>query len=157
MLDREELQSKLIIRQFRPEDQYESRSLILSGLGEHFERVDPSLNPDLDDIDAVYTAKGHRFVVASIEKRIIGTGGLLIKNANDGRIVRLSVVQDLRGFGFGRAIILYLLELAKNQGLRRIHVETNLDWYPAINLYRQCGFEQLRTDDESIHLVRDLG
>ncbi len=152
----EEVLSRIVIRQIRSEDQAESRNIILSGLGEHFDRVDPTLNPDLDDIVAVYLARGHQFVVATVEELIVGTGGLRIENVQDGRIVRLSVARELRGHGIGQAIVTYLLDLARELGLHRIHVETNRDWYPAIGLYGHCGFKQLYADDESVHMALDL-
>lgn len=156
MSNREEVLSRVVVRQIRSEDQAESRNIILSGLGEHFDRVDPTLNPDLDDIVAAYPASGHKFVVATIEEHILGTGGLRIENRQEGRIVRLSVVRELRGHGIGQAIVTHLLGLALELNVHRIHVETNRDWYPAIGFYDHCGFKQLYADDESVHMVLDL-
>ncbi len=154
--DLEEVLSRIVIRQITPEDQAVSRNIILRGLGEHFDRVDPTLNPDLDDIVSAYSASGHIFVVATIEELIVGTGGLRIVNTQEGRIVRLSVIRELRGHGIGQAIVTYLLNMARELSLRRIHVETNRDWYPAIGLYDHCGFIQLYADDESVHMALDL-
>lgn len=144
------------IRALAREDQITSRELILSGLGEHFSKIDPSLNPDLDDIVAFYPERGHQFVVAAMGDRIVGTGGLLIENHEDGRIVRLSVTPELRGQGIGRLIVADLIQRAKNNQLLRINVETNLDWYQAIGLYKRCGFREILTDEESVHMILDI-
>lgn len=156
MSNHDEVVSTVVIRQIRAEDQTESQNIILSGLGEHFDHIDLALNPDLDDIVAAYPASGHQFVVATIEEQIVGTGGLLVESEKIGRIVRLSVARELRGRGIGQTIVDYLLSLAFELGLHRIHVETNHDWYPAIDLYSRCGFKQLFADDESVYMALDL-
>src|SRR5215469_12477663 len=66
------------IRPFVPGDQDAARRLILAGLGEHFGFIDPSYNPDLDDIQANYVAGGHVFVVAELDGALVGTAGLLV-------------------------------------------------------------------------------
>ena len=147
----------ITIRAIAREDQITSRGLILSGLGEHFSKIDPSLNPDLDDIVAFYPERGHQFVVAALGDRIVGAGGLLVENHDAGRIVRLSVTPELRGRGIGRSIVADLIQRAINSQLLRINVETNLDWYQAIGLYERCGFRELYTDDESVHMILDIG
>jgi ribosomal protein S18 acetylase RimI-like enzyme len=156
MTIQDELRPNVIVRAIIKEDQIDSREIILSGLGEHFPEIDPSLNPDLDDIVTYYLESGHQFVVAITGDRIVGTGGLLIEKQKEGRIVRLSVIRELRGLGIGQAVVNELLQRAKNRHLLRINVETNLDWYPAIGLYRRCGFRELYTDDESVHMVLDI-
>ena len=156
MTVKDEFLSNITVRTIAKEDQIVSRELILSGLGEHFPKIDPSLNPDLTDIVAFYLQSGHQFVVAVIGDRIVGTGGLLIENQKVGRIVRLSVNREVRGLGIGQAVVSELIQRAKNSQLLRINVETNLDWYSAIGLYRRCGFRELYTDDESVHMVLDI-
>jgi GNAT superfamily N-acetyltransferase len=116
----------ITIRTIVKEDQIVSREIILSGLGEHFTEIDPSLNPDLDDIVAYFPERGHQFVVAAMGERIVGTGGLLIENQEDGRIVRLSVVPELRGHGIGQAIVADLIQRAENSRLLRINNQPRL-------------------------------
>ena len=141
-----------IIREFRSGDQSDTKKLILAGLGGHFGGIDLALNPDLDDIVSTYLEDGHQFVVATLNEQIIGTGGLYLQE-EVGRIVRMSVAREYRGLGIGRMLAEHLVGLAKGLGLHRINVETNHDWYPAIELYKSCGFVQLFIDEESIHMA----
>ncbi len=150
------LDPSITIRQFRPKDQKAAISLILCGLGEHFDHIDRSLNPDLDDIAGYYLSQGHHFVVAAKDEIIVGAGGLLLVNEDEGRIVRLSVSGSYRGQGLGSSIVTTLLGLASELGLSRVHVETNLDWYQAIAVYERCGFERISADGESAHMVFEL-
>jgi GNAT superfamily N-acetyltransferase len=143
----------VIIREFRSEDQTDAKKIILNGLGEHFGGIDPALNPDLDDIVSTYLERGHPFIVAILNEQIIGTGGLFLEAEDVGRIVRMSVTRDCRGLGIGRMLTQHLVGLAKGLDVHRINVETNHDWYPAIELYKSCGFVQLFVDEESVHMA----
>ena len=144
------------IRQFTVEDQNECHELILSGLGEHFDLIKPEMNPDLDDIAASYLASGGHFLVAEMGGKIIGTGGLVSDGESEGQIVRMSVRRDLRGRGVGRQLVRHLLEMARERSLGQVNVETNHDWFPAINLYKRCGFRESYRDAESVHMVIEL-
>ena len=62
----------LEIRPFQPSDQAIAKQLILEGLAEHWGTLDPTLNPDLNDIAQSYT-EGN-FIVALLDGHIIGTG-----------------------------------------------------------------------------------
>ncbi|MCP4415536.1 MAG: hypothetical protein GY805_02870, partial [Chloroflexi bacterium] len=44
----------IVIRPFHPQDQSATKQLILAGLVEHWGELDPSLNPDLNDIARSY-------------------------------------------------------------------------------------------------------
>jgi GNAT superfamily N-acetyltransferase len=155
MTDNDLLRS-LTIREFNAKDQSAARRIVLAGLGEHFSKLEPSLNPDLDDIDAAYLERGHRFFVAAVKDEIIGTGGILFESKSDARIVRMSVSPEFRGHGIGKAIVSHLVDFAQQSGIKRILIETNLDWYSAINLYKQCGFREQYSDDTSLHLLLEI-
>jgi GNAT superfamily N-acetyltransferase len=151
-----ELNSEILIRPFRPEDQSETRDLILAGLGEHFGSIDYSLNPDLDDIKTAYLDKGHFFLVTTVGSRVVAACGLVLETDTTARIVRLSVDLHHRGRGIGFRLVNQVIDLAREIGLRQILVETNLDWYQAISLYRRCGFDIQRSDSTSNHFVLDM-
>jgi GNAT superfamily N-acetyltransferase len=147
---------ELTIRPFQPADQEMARRLILAGLGEHFGFVDETMNPDLDDIHAHYVDPGHHFLLAEIDGQIIGTGALIEEAAHTGRLVRMSVDPNYRGRGIGKALVRYLMDVARERGYTRLLTETNDDWYDAIGLYRSCGFETEGFRDGDIHLSLDL-
>lgn len=133
-----------ILRPFTPADQTAVRELILAGLGQRFGTADPSLTPDLDDIQANYIAQGVYFVVveAAEDGPIIACGALIPEpNQPEAmRLVRVSVRSDCQGRGLGRLISLALLDEAHQRGLARVLVETNSDWHSALRLYRSLGF-----------------
>jgi ribosomal protein S18 acetylase RimI-like enzyme len=148
--------SELLISPFVAEYQDDVRKLILEGLSEHFGFVDESLNPDLNDIQAEFIARGQSFVVAHIGDTLVGTGALIHEKDNIGRIVRMSVNREYRRRGIGKALVEHLLKLAHQRNLERILIETNNDWDDAIGLYKRCGFVEYHRDDVSVYLSKKL-
>lgn len=148
--------SDLYIRPFTETDQSAARRLILEGLGEHFGFVDEGCNPDLDDIAACYTARGHRFLVAFVGAELVGTAALVFEDAAAGRIVRVSVAREHRRQGIGRALITRLVDAARAAGLARLWMETNDDWADAIAFYQRCGFVEYDHRDGNVYMALDL-
>lgn len=148
-------QETILIRAFVPADQDAARTLILAGLGEYFGVIDPALNPDLDDIAAAYLACGHAFRVAEIADNLVGTGGLRV-TGQEGQIVRVSVAPAARRRGLGRRLVISLLALARQRGLRRVWMETNDDWHAAIALYADCSFQPFDQRDGCIFMELKL-
>jgi ribosomal protein S18 acetylase RimI-like enzyme len=143
------------IRAFAPGDQTSARASILEGLREHWGRLDPSLNPDLDDISASYIAPGHVFLIAEIGHALAGTGALIVEGAT-GQIVRVSVSPLWRRHGVGKTLVAALLEAARARGLVRVWMETNDDWKDAIGLYRRCGFQEFDRRAGCVFMAVDL-
>jgi GNAT superfamily N-acetyltransferase len=134
----------ITIRLFRPTDQDAARGLILAGLGERWGWIDPTRNPDLDDIAAAY---GHGwFVVALVDGALVGTGALIPEAAGVGRIVRMSVRQALRGQGIGRRILAELAAIARRAGYHTLVLETTSSWTDAVRFYARNGFTVTQVD-----------
>jgi N-acetylglutamate synthase-like GNAT family acetyltransferase len=72
----------------------------LAGLEEHWGVLDPTKNPDLEDIGLTYADA--IFLVAQQNNKIIGTGALIPKPDGTAEIVRMSVAADWRRKGIGR-------------------------------------------------------
>ncbi|MGC8780566.1 MAG: GNAT family N-acetyltransferase, partial [Anaerolineae bacterium] len=81
---------------------------------------------------------------------------LVIEDAQVGRLVRVSVARAYRRRGLGRALVKRLIIIARERGLRRLWMETNDDWEPAIQLYRSCGFRAYDRRDGNIYMALDL-
>lgn len=56
----------------------------------------------------------------------------------DGHIGRVAVLQPWRGHGVGKALMAFLLELARRHGYRRVFLDAQVE---AIDFYRRVGFE----------------
>jgi ribosomal protein S18 acetylase RimI-like enzyme len=147
---------RLIIRPFAPADQTGARSLILTGLGEHFGYIDETRNPDIDDIQAYYVRAGHTFLVAEQAGTLLGTGALVREASVVARIVRVSVDRACRRCGIARNLVCKLIAIAARQGVQRLLVETNHDWTDALGFYLALGFTEYDRDAASAYLALDL-
>lgn len=146
----------MTIRSFQPQDQTTVQQMILNGLGEHFGRIDPTLNPDLDDIYQSYIEAGHRFYVIEADDEIVGTAALITEAPGIGRIVRVTVRPDQRRTGIGQTLVEHLRQSALEIGYKHLLVETNIDWHGAIRLYQRCGFVEYDRDGVEAHFSLTL-
>lgn len=146
---------EIIIRPFRPEDQTATQKLILAGLAEYWDRLDPTRNPDLDDIGVSY-ADG-TFLVAWQGDELVGTGALVREAESVGRVVRMSVVAHKRRCGIGSFILQRLCERARGAGYVQLVLETTSTWEDAIAFYESHGFRPVGSWDGDTHFVLELG
>jgi len=146
--------SGILIRPFRPEDQAAAQGLILDGLVEHWGFLDPTKNPDLDDIASTY-ADG-TFLVAWLGDDLVGTGALVREADGVARIVRMSVATHLRRRGIGTLVLKRLCGEARAAGYAQIVLETTSTWEDAIAFYKRNGFRVIGSRDGDTHFVLDL-
>jgi GNAT superfamily N-acetyltransferase len=136
-------QSTIIIRPFRARDQAAAKDLILAGMLEHWDRLDPTKNPDLDDIASAYG--DGIFLCAWCGDELVGTGALVPEGDNVGRIMRMSVAARMRRRGIGAAILQHLCDQARSLGYRDVVLETTSWWDDAIAFYERQGFRRVES------------
>lgn len=146
--------NNITILPFQPADQTEVKQFVLTGLVEHWEFLDPTLNPDLNDIVASY-ADG-LFLVALQDGRIVGTGALMPRSEYCVEIMRMSVSAELRRSGLGRAILQRLCDEAKAMGFQKIILETTETWRGVIAFYLNFGFHITHHQDGDVYFALDL-
>ncbi len=127
------------VRDMQPGDAAAVRSLVLAGLAEHWGSVDPSLNPDLEDLATAHP--GSRTVVAvDGAGMLVGTGTIVPRGVGSAEVVRMSVTTSRRGAGVGRLVLDALTEVARSWGAQRLVLETTADWSGTVAFYERCGF-----------------
>jgi len=134
--------------------QAEAKDLIVTGLVEHWGTLDPSKNPDLDDIRSSY-ASG-LFLVALKESIVIGTGAIIPRPGNSAEIVRMSVAVNMRRNGIGNMILNQLCDHARSIGWKKIILETTETWLEVITFYKRYGFQVTHYLDGNIYFALDL-
>ena len=139
---------------FHPDDQSTVKQLILAGLVEHWGFLDPTKNPDLEDIAASYA--GATFLVARLGADIVGTGALVPHQAGTAEIVRMSVAQQHRRLGIGRRILDALIAQARAQGFHQVILETTATWQEVIEFYLRCGFRITHCLDGDVYFLLEL-
>jgi putative acetyltransferase len=144
----------ITITPFQTNDQADVKQLILDGLVEHWGFLDPTKNPDLDDIAAFYA--GATFLVAWMEGRIVGTGALLPRSKEVAEIVRMSVIKENRRQGIGRRILQALVAQARVQGFKRVVLETTASWDEVIEFYLRFGFHITHSQGGDVFFQMEL-
>ena len=145
---------EIILQPFCPADQAEVKDLILTGLVEHWGTLDATKNPDLNEIGVTY--RGATFLVARLAGRIVGTGALVPRGDGTAEIVRMSVARDLRRRGLGRRILTRLLAQARQDGTRRVVLETTATWQEVIAFYLDYGFRITHYAGGDVYFALDL-
>ncbi len=142
---------ELTIRPFIPSDQDEVKALILAGLVDHWGFLDPTRNPDLNDIAASYA--GATFLVARRDGRMVACGALAPRGEGCAEIVSMSVARELRRLGLGRMILERLLAQARASGIRRVVLETTETWQEVIAFYLSFGFRITHHQDGDVYFA----
>lgn len=101
--------------------------------------IDESEEWDEADATAVHA-------IAWLNGQAVGTGRLLV----DGKIGRMAVQKNLRGKGVGAAILNTLVELARQQGFKKVSLSAQ---QPAIDFYKRWGFVPVGQAHEEVGIA----
>lgn len=134
--------AELILREARREDSAAAARLIHAVLREYGLRPEPGgTDADLADLEASYRQAGHLFVVLEDGAgEIQGTGALYRLAPAQVEIRKMYFAPRIRGQGWGKALLAWLLEEAGRRGYREVRLETASVLREAIALYRAFGF-----------------
>jgi len=111
-------------------------------LGERFEAgFDPTLGISAHAHEL--TPPAGLLLVAHLREEPIGCGALKLHENAPGELKRMWVAPRARGLGLGRRLLLALEHSAREAGVTVLHLETNRALVEAIQLYRNCGYQEV--------------
>jgi DNA-binding MarR family transcriptional regulator/GNAT superfamily N-acetyltransferase len=90
-------------------------------------------------------------VVARLGGVPVGCGALKLRGAAPAELKRMWVDPTSRGLGVGRRLLESLEALARENGVKVLHLETNRALKKAIELYRKAGFEEVAPFNDEPH------
>lgn len=108
------------------------------------------------------------FVYTKDEEYIAEVSIVFNKNDEDYTILgkriyisRIIVKKDFRGKGYGKKLMNYAIDYAKNNGYKEISLGVNLDNYIAFKLYVDLGFTKIQyigedSDGKYVKLIKNL-
>lgn len=152
-------QEKFLIREIRASDNAEIKNIILE-VSEEYKTYDPKSNsgagsgsgdPELNDLYITYQEADARYWVIEdlMTAKIVGGGGYKkLKGSDLAEMQKLFLLPEVRGLGLAKQIIELILKSSKNNGYKRIYLETVSQMKEAVKLYEQYGF---------MHLEKALG
>jgi DNA-binding MarR family transcriptional regulator/GNAT superfamily N-acetyltransferase len=109
------------------------------------ERFDAGFDPALSISAHVHelTSPTGLLLVAHLREEPIGCGALKFHENAPGELKRMWVAPRARGLGLGRRLLLALEHAAREAGVAVLHLETNRTLIEAIQLYRDCGYQEV--------------
>lgn len=127
---------------FRPEHGPAFKTLNAAWISRHFVIEDKDREV-LDDPQGKILAAGGRIFMAMEDGSAVGCVAL-IRMADGGfEVAKMTVAEEMRGTGLGRALMQRCIDAAQAAGAPRLYLETNSSLGPALGLYRAMGFTDL--------------
>ena len=93
-------------------------------------------NPKEEVID-----KGGHIFFAKLNDEIVGTVAIDRMNENECEILKFGVKESAQGNGVGTILLKRLLEIAKEEGYKKVHLCSNHELEGALHIYKKLGFE----------------
>lgn len=131
------------IEEARPEDAQEILYVVNEANQQAFRQIipkehfrEPILTPgELDD-----ALKKMTFYVYRLKEKIAAVAALSVENDVSGRIRWVYVLTEYQKQGVGSALVLYLEEVARQRGLKKLKIMTDNGAEWALRFYRKLGF-----------------
>ncbi len=137
----------LKLRNFRPEDAGAFRLLNEAWIEKYFrleEKDRETLSKPQEILDA-----GGQIVMALLGEERVGCCALIRIGESEYEVAKMTVSDEYRGRGYGRAVLAGTIEEARRMGATRLYLETNSSLTPAIKLYESLGFKHV--PPEQVH------
>ena len=139
---------------FSPDLKTEIKTLNLEWLQKYFkvEAKDEEMlsNPQEEIID-----KGGMIFYAKYNHKIVGTISLLKIDQTTFELSKMAVSDGVQGLGIGQKLLEHCLEIAKQNGIKKLILYSNRKLLPAIYLYTKFGFQEIPLED-SIYERADI-
>ncbi|MFN8672951.1 MAG: GNAT family N-acetyltransferase [Candidatus Sericytochromatia bacterium] len=127
-------------------DIIEVKNIVFSVLEEYgLKPNQEGIDDDLDDIETNYLNNNGFFGIIknNNNNKILGTFALYKVDNDVCEIRKMYFLPSLRGKGWGKKVIKFLVTKAIENGYKKIVLETNQVLKEAISLYEKCGFKKL--------------
>jgi carbonic anhydrase len=98
---------------------------------------------EINNLQEMYSEPTGALILATVNNKTIGIAGIRKFENNDCELKRMYVKEEFRGSGFGRQILEYAIELAKNLNYDKIKLDTHESMEAAIKLYVKYGFREI--------------
>jgi len=137
-----EVLNKVTILPYAPELAIYFKQLNIEWIQKYF-TVEEHDTEQLDNPEEYIISKGGYILFAEHNNEIVATCALIKTGEKEFELAKMAVAAGLQGKQIGKTLGLAVLELAKQQGAKRLWLESNRILQPAINLYIKLGFIEI--------------
>lgn len=103
-------------------------------------------DPTTDDLFKLFSVSNAEYRLLELNGKLVGGSGIYpTEGLPDGccELVKLYILPEARGKGFGRMLIYDCFEIARKFGYKQVYLETLPELKMAVGLYESCGFTYL--------------
>lgn len=138
----------IYFRDIRPEDNPALANIVRGTLAE-FGANHPNTvyyDPTTDTLFEIFQTARSKYFIAELDGKMVGGGGIY---PTDGlppdtcELVKMYLLPKARGLGLGKTLIEKCMEAAKENGFKKIYLETMPELKQAMKVYEKFGFEYL--------------
>lgn len=142
---------KIKIIPYSEENKHYIKMLNVEWLEKHFV-VEPNDEKQLSNPQTEIIDKGGLIFYAQYNDKIVGTFSLMKVDETTFELSKMAVTAAFQGFGIGKMMIEYCLEVAEKQQIKKLILYSNTKLENAIALYYKYGFKPI--DFEQSHYKR---
>ena len=118
----------------------------------------PGDSPRFDDlgyIEEAFLKNRGEFLVGCVDGQVVAMGGVKRVSDTHAEIVRMRVMPEFQGQGFGKAILLSLEAVARRLGYGELTLQTTTRQLAAQALYTRYGYHETeRLEDCGFEVIR---
>lgn len=103
-------------------------------------------DPSTDTLFEVFQTPRSKYFLAEIDDEMVGGGGIYPTDGLAGdtcELVKMYLLPKARGHGLGRILIEKCIEAARENGFKKIYLETMPELKQALKVYEKFGFKYL--------------
>jgi ribosomal protein S18 acetylase RimI-like enzyme len=108
-----------------------------------FFAIEPHDREQLDDPKNAIILPGGQIFFAQVQDKIVGTVALIVEGTDTYELAKMAVTSAHRGQGIGNLLMQSAIQYGKQQGKKKIFLESNTKLDPAIHLYHKYGFSEV--------------
>ncbi|NEQ54498.1 MAG: MarR family transcriptional regulator [Leptolyngbya sp. SIO3F4] len=87
---------------------------------------------------------------------VVGTAALIVRDPDTYELSKMGVVPMYKGRKIGVKLMEHAIEAAREQGKKRIYLDSSRKLTPALSLYRKMGFEEIPVDPDTPYARCDI-
>lgn len=140
--------SEVIISDYDPKYKKVFRDLNYEWISKYF-RIEDKDRKLLENPEREIIKKGGFILFAEYENEITGTAALIKHSDKEYELAKMAVTEKARGKQIGKKLALAAIEKIKSLNAEVLFLETNSSLLPALNLYKDLGFQEVEMKKKS--------
>ena len=145
----------VVVRPFAPGDEAAFRDINLEWIERYF-AVEPKDREVLDNPRKYILDPGGAILLAVEGAHVLGVVSLIVMGDGAVELAKMGVKPEAQGKGAGKMLVAAAIAAARAMGMGRVYIETNAKLGPALKLYRDAGFQPLKTTIPSPYARADV-